>query len=1091
MAGYILYKGPKSLLNKICAILITSFAIWNIVDIFSPSQDITSDTAILFQNISSIGWISFASVILSFSLVFSKKEKLLMNRWFLIFLFLFPTIFIYKQLTNGITGLPVQGVYGWEFNWQDTIWSYLFFAYYITFTLTSIYIIYLHGKKTKKILEKNQSKIIVATVIISLIAGTTTDVILPLFHFNGIPQLGNVILLVFAGGMIYAILKYKFLTFTPALAAENIISTMGELCILMDKDGKILNINNAVLETLKYEQKELTGKSAEIIFMQSNLINSLLEKNTRGENIKNIETVFLTKESKEIPVIFSCSYLKDKAGDIGGIVFVATDITERKQADEILRKSEKMLKEAQEMAHLGFWRWDIKTGDVEWSDEVYKIFCLDPEKFTPKIDSIQALSPWPEDHQRDKELISRAIESQTPGSYEQKFLRPDQSIGYYYSTFQGNYDENGNLYSIIGTVLDITERKKVENALRESKEKFQNLVETTNDIIWETNKDSMFTYISPRVLAVLGYAPEELIGRSPFDFMPPDEAKKINKRSEEIVASKKSYDALVNINLHKDGHLVAFETSGVPFLDTDNNLLGYRGIDRDITERKLAEEAVQKSEANLVESMRIAKLGSWEYDVNRDQFIFNDQFYSLFHTTAEREGGYTMSSAQYAQKFVYPDDMALVGMEIQKALDTTDPDYYAQVDHRIICADGETGHITVHIRIEKDANGHTVKTLGVNQDITERKKAEELIKRSAEKWQTTFNSITDIITVISKDHEFLEINKAGCDSMGMNREDIIGKKCYKLVHGTHNPLKGCPCLITLKTMEAATNEIFENDRYYQVSAWPIFDENNEVIAFSHSVRDITERKLVDEKIKNLNATLELRIAERTTQLEAANKEQEAFSYSVSHDLRAPLRRVHGFTQILQEDYADKFDEDGQKLCLSITENTKKMGTLIDDLLAFAQLSHTDMQRSVINMKELINAVYLDITDAKSRERITLSIGEICNVAVDSTMIKHVWTNLLSNAVKYSSKKERAIISISCKNENGQCIYCIKDNGVGFDMNYVNKLFGVFERLHSENDFDGTGVGLAIVKRIIQRHGGKVWAESAVGKGASFYFSLPV
>jgi signal transduction histidine kinase/HAMP domain-containing protein len=258
-----------------------------------------------------------------------------------------------------------------------------------------------------------------------------------------------------------------------------------------------------------------------------------------------------------------------------------------------------------------------------------------------------------------------------------------------------------------------------------------------------------------------------------------------------------------------------------------------------------------------------------------------------------------------------------------------------------------------------------------------------------------------------------------------------------------------------------------------------------------AMEDITARKLAEEKNKNINEILEQRVMERTAELEAVNREQEAFSYTVSHDLRAPLRRVHGFTQILEEEYAGLLDEEGKKLCDSITENTKKMGTLIDNLLAFAQLSRAQLQPIAFNMKEMIETVYLDITDTSLRHRIDLSIGKIHNVPADPILIKHVWTNLLSNAVKYSSKKEKARIFIECTEENGQCVYSIKDNGVGFDMKYVKKLFGVFERLHTDKDFEGTGVGLAIVQRIVLRHRGKIWAESEIDQGATFYFSLPL
>jgi light-regulated signal transduction histidine kinase (bacteriophytochrome) len=204
-----------------------------------------------------------------------------------------------------------------------------------------------------------------------------------------------------------------------------------------------------------------------------------------------------------------------------------------------------------------------------------------------------------------------------------------------------------------------------------------------------------------------------------------------------------------------------------------------------------------------------------------------------------------------------------------------------------------------------------------------------------------------------------------------------------------------------------------------------------------------------------------------------------------------LRGINGFTQILLEDYAGKLDDEGRRLCEVIRGNSTKMGQLIDDLLAFSRLHRVEMQYSPVDMKEMVNSLYMEMTDTVSRNRINLTVAELSTVTADPAMISQVWQNLLSNAIKYSSRKENAEIAITSKQEHGKIIYCISDNGAGFDMQYIHKIFGVFQRLHSEKQYEGTGVGLAIVQRIVERHGGNVWAEGEPGNGATFYFSLPV
>ena len=245
-----------------------------------------------------------------------------------------------------------------------------------------------------------------------------------------------------------------------------------------------------------------------------------------------------------------------------------------------------------------------------------------------------------------------------------------------------------------------------------------------------------------------------------------------------------------------------------------------------------------------------------------------------------------------------------------------------------------------------------------------------------------------------------------------------------------------------------------------------------------------------ESLQCLNSELEQRVEERTQKLKEANKELEAFSYSVSHDLRAPLRAIDGFSRILLEDYAEKFDEDGKRVLDVIRSNTQNMGRLIDDLLAFSRLSRKQIEASPVDMTELANDVFQQLKQAFSDQKIQFNLGVLPGTAGDPSLIRQVFVNLLSNAAKYSRPRAQTVIDVNGRCENGDCIYYVKDNGVGFDMTYAQKLFGVFQRLHSVEEFEGTGVGLAIVQRIIHRHGGRVWAEGKVDEGATFYFSLP-
>ncbi len=292
-----------------------------------------------------------------------------------------------------------------------------------------------------------------------------------------------------------------------------------------------------------------------------------------------------------------------------------------------------------------------------------------------------------------------------------------------------------------------------------------------------------------------------------------------------------------------------------------------------------------------------------------------------------------------------------------------------------------------------------------------------------------------------------------------------------------DPLKSLQS--SLKHLTWQTQEVASGDYDQRVDFLGEFSA-----AFNQMVCALREKEQAEREAMKL-------VQQRTVALEEANKELESFSYSVSHDLRAPLRAIDGFAHLLSEEYDGILGDEGRRYTETIGRNAVRMGQLISDILDFSRMSRREIAVTPVDMNELAREVYKEVRGAAPAERnIVLHMGDLPPAYGDRALLRQVWVNLLSNAVKYTSPRPEAVIEVNGSVDGGENTYWVKDNGVGFDMRYADKLFGVFQRLHSDGEFEGTGIGLAIVKRIVTRHGGRVWAEGKPGEGAAFYFTLP-
>lgn len=383
----------------------------------------------------------------------------------------------------------------------------------------------------------------------------------------------------------------------------------------------------------------------------------------------------------------------------------------------------------------------------------------------------------------------------------------------------------------------------------------------------------------------------------------------------------------------------------------------------------------------------------------------------------------------------------------------------------------------------------------LKSEVAERKRAEAARATSERRNRTLVSAMTQIVWTADKSGRFVDEQPSWSAYTGQTRQqyrDLGWRTAFKAEQ--RNVIDAAwarasdppqPFEVELKLRHAASDTY----RLASLRAVPIVN-GGKIAEWAGAITDIDDQRRIQDELRDLNAELEQRVEARTSQLEAANKELESFSYSVSHDLRAPLRAIGGFASLLWTDHQSQLDQEAQRKLTVISSEAERMGTLIDDLLAFSRLGRKSLQPAELDMGHLAAFVFDRLKKDAGTDCIEFRVGRLPRARGDRTLLEQVWVNLIANAIKFSSSKEHAVIEVGGISEVDELVYFVRDNGAGFDPRYQSKLFGVFQRLHDSTEFPGTGVGLALVQRIIARHGGRVWADGAPGEGATFHFTLP-